>query len=229
MLRCMTNYIGLILIAISVLVFPACGGGSNSGSLPTAPPSDYTINGKVFIGNVNNSTISLYPYSDGKRGLLITSITSDENGLYQITTNSQNTTMLLCMTGGRYTEAFTGTTVLLKDTNELCAAFANTPGSNSNVGITYYSHIAYGLSQYLVSTNSETPIKSANNTITAWVKFDVIKTIPKDVTFKNSDSTLNEAYTAGFANVAISVLAKTNNITEYSKVRQGQVFPCHTP
>ncbi|VAW92203.1 hypothetical protein MNBD_GAMMA22-2407, partial [hydrothermal vent metagenome] len=192
----------------SVFFLISCGGGGSS-NLPRSPLPDYTISGKAYIGNVNNATISLYPFIDGVRGNLITTTNTSEDGTYNLTTNNTNDTLLVCMTDGRYTEPYTGTTLSLIDTDELCASFVNTPSKDSNVSISYYSHIAYGLSQYRVSVNEKSPIQTANDTISAWVGFDIIKTLPSDVTLFVEGATLNEAYIAGFSNAAISVLSTT--------------------
>jgi len=151
----------------------------------------------------------LYSYNEGKRGSLIASTTTDEFGSFILTTNDLSKLILMCMTGGRFTESYSGTTISLKGTDELCAATNNTPGTDSIAAITYYSHVAYGLSKNLMTSKSATPIKTANETISAWVGFDVIKTLPEDVTEIVSDATLTEAYRAGYLNSAISVLASS--------------------
>ncbi len=198
----------------------ACGGGGSN--LPPAAVEIKTakVSGYAQLGPIQNGDVSIYSYVDGTRGLSsLATARTDSQGYYSAEIKSDNTPLLVCISNGSYVEESTAVEVALNNRDdEICAVSNFVKETDMTVSITFYTHIAYGFVNNLVKNKLkvDTAIVQANRTISNWVgaafntvdsvkKFDIIKTIPKNIRNPNSNVgnlTLEVAY--GFANAAVS-------------------------
>ncbi len=163
-----------ILLFNLVLLLISCGGGSDS-SLPNLPePIPVgSVSGVVMIGPVENATITIYEL-DPKSGvgleppLSVEPITTSSTGKYSFTVEKRatETPLVVCATGGTYTEPATpiGDLNGLKNFDlgdKLCATFVYKKADaaakkETTVNITFFTHLAYGLMQYAMNNGATT-------------------------------------------------------------------------
>ncbi|MFV1984425.1 MAG: hypothetical protein ACC657_12860 [Thiohalomonadales bacterium] len=232
------NKLFLILVIGSLLI--SCGGGGGGNTLPPEPTIIPTgsISINAQLGPIKNADVIVYDYSKGiilNENILsqATQIT-DSNGKYTIDIQTISTPILVCVRKGSYSEeasALSKKIDVLLNSDSLCAVMNYVSGEKINTNITFFTHVAYGLTNNKISNGAKVvdAINSANQTINNWLgtKIDILTTIPKQITNPNSiPASINNPLTAehqyGFANAAISQLmkwvAKKNKIPAFTNV-----------
>ncbi|VAW85302.1 hypothetical protein MNBD_GAMMA16-134 [hydrothermal vent metagenome] len=192
---------------LAVIFITSCGGG---GNLPESRPIT-SISGVAFDGAITNGLVTVYDYSSGSKGAKLASVNTDEFGKYALDLAIANRAVLLEVTGGQYVEEASGTLVALNPNQKLSTVINYTADSSNQVTISYYTHLAAGLSEFLIGTGVEvsTAINQANVLVNTMTGVSITDTIPQDITLGNpSDTELTDAYRYGFLTAALSEWTK---------------------
>jgi hypothetical protein len=164
----------ILCVLASILFLISCGGGGGSPSLPTETGA--MVNGVASKGLISGGTVKVYAIdSNGQKGSLLGSTTTDSNGHYSIEIIYDGP-VLVEITGGTYIDEATGET---KDLAEpLRAALPHTSG-DVDVAVTPLTEIAVRIAESSGSMDS-TKIGDANDLISQILGDDIISTLPTD-------------------------------------------------
>jgi len=214
-----------VLIAGLSAALISCGGGSSGGSLPTSPEPIGEINGTAFIGTVESGTVNVYALNNGVRGESIgTGVIRSEpisdlpadidklQGNYTISLQTPSKAIVVCLSDATYQEMSADRLIsfIVAENQELCAVVNYVTGSKTlKVVLTYYTHVAAGLAQYLVS-NGQIPadaVTKANQEISDWTVLNPTVVVPTNIRYEPSvaQQSISAADRAGLANAAISI------------------------
>ena len=197
----------LPLVAASVLMLGACGGGApvkGNGN------GTGTINGVVVKGAVSGATVTAYKVgADGKRGAALASASSGPDGSFSLKLPAYNGVLEVGATGGVYTEEALRTPLQL--TRELVALVGNyKAGATVSVTLSPVSTVAAALARYHVAHGS--PAATAIDD--AWThvnghfgNIDWRATIPADLSSPSVTTFSHEAI-AGLVLAGLSQQAK---------------------
>ncbi len=232
----LTKLISLLLVTVFLL---SCGGGSSNGlpPKPTAIPFG-TISVTARLGAIYNADVIIYDYSNGTKTNVISQATgvTDVNGQYTIDIQSETVPILVCVNNGVYIEDASDVNnkieVSFNPGDSLCVVTLYESGTAVNLNITFFTHIAYGLTIDYINKGKKIndAITSAVKIISSWLDVPVtalLNKIPKQISNANSIATdlnvpLSSEHKYGFANAAVSQLmfwiAKRNNIPAYKSV-----------
>lgn len=204
---------------IVVFVFVVWGlfaGCDNSNDVQKPPPRPeapkVSISGTAFDGLILEGNVTVYAWDGGVRGEVLGTGTTDLEGEYNVEIPSPNGPVLICVngsesqTGGRYVEEASGNNVYLLPEDSLCAV-QNYSGSTLKTSLTYFTNIAFGLAEYMVSTgmNVSQAINQANQRISTLLGIDVLETVPLDITsIENATAFPTQRHKYGLATASIS-------------------------
>lgn len=196
---------------ISVLV-AACSGGGNSAPPPVPTGS---ASGTVLDGLIMNGTVTAYDYSTGSKGAVLGQATTDSRtGTYSLSLQAESRPILLEITGGYYNEEMDPSTNIPLDTGDKMQAVINyTTGAAVTTSITAMTTGAAGLAAYEIKkgTAVATAVEDANRRFSNLVGFDIIKTVPLEITdLANASASLTPALQYGFLAGGISMWVSKN-------------------
>ncbi len=230
----------LISVLFVTVFLLNCGGGSSSDELPPKPtviPLG-TISVTARLGAIQNADVIIYDYSNGTKNDVISQATgvTDINGQYTIDIQSESVPILVCVNNGVYIEDASDVNnkieVSFNPDDSLCVLAQYESGTAVNLNITFFTHVAYGLTIYNLNNGEKIndAITSAVKIISSWLDISatvLLNKIPKQISNNNSIPTdlntpLSSEHKYGFANAAVSQLmvwiAKRNNIPVYKSV-----------
>jgi hypothetical protein len=210
--------IKLAVLAISITAFvAACSGGGAGNSGNTLPPSVPigSASGTVLDGLILNGTVTAYDYSNGVKGAVLGSATTDSrNGYYSLSIQVESRPILLEITGGYYNEEMDPSTNIPLDAGDKMQAVVNyTTGASITTSITAFTTAAAGLAAYenKNGTTVATAINNANHRFSNLVGLDIIKTTPLEITdTANASATLTPGLQYGFLAGGISMWVSKN-------------------
>ena len=197
----------LLSLVLSALLVAGCGGGG-SDNAGVQPVPQGTVSGTTFDGLILHGTVRAYDFSTGRKGALLASGDTGEEGLYSLSLQVESRPVWIEVTGGYYKEEASNLSVSLRPAHKLAALVNYTTGGSVRVAVTTYSYLAAGLAQYQVSrgTAVATAINAANTRISGLVGVNILTTIPKDITdVRNASATLTPELRYGFLTSAISM------------------------
>ncbi len=197
----------LFVASLVFILITSCGGG---GSLPESRPAT-SISGVAFDAAIINGLVTVYDYSSGRKGAELATVNTDEFGKYSLDLATANKPILLEVTGGRYIEEASAILVALNSDQKLSAVINYNANSSNQVTLSYYTHLATGLAEFLIETGVEisAAINQANALVSTMTGVSIIDTIPQDITLGNaSDTELTDAYRYGFLTAALSEWTK---------------------
>lgn len=194
----------------------ACGGGGG-GPVPAAQEKKGTVSGSAYIGLIESGDITVYEFKSAIRGAVITKspagIEFDPKTFlttYNVELQIPSQPIMVCLNKASYTEVSKSKRVFFdkEGTQELCAVDNYISGSSLEVTLTFYSHVATGLANYLMTQGDSAAdaVSKANQEIGYWVDINVNRDRPLDITFTatNTPASLVGFHRSGFANAAIS-------------------------
>jgi hypothetical protein len=202
----------------------SCGGGGGGGVPPAR--DDRTIGGVAFDGPVLNGTVNIFDFTGGTKGELLATGPSDGNGHYSLSLRIGSRPILVEVAAGRYVEEASRTVVNFAPGQVLRAVYNYNyeAGTDFQVAVTYYTNIATGLAEYLVSTGVAVAdaVAQANQRIQAMTGVDITAVQPLDVTDADNKSTeLSPGLRYGFL---------TSSISQWTKwVSEQNGLPPHNP
>ena len=200
----MKKFLSLVL---SALLVAGCGGGG-SDNAGVQPVPQGTVSGTTFDGLILHGTIQAYDFSTGRKGALLASGETGEEGLYSLSLRVESRPVWIEVTGGYYAEEASNKSVSLTSGHKLAAVVNYTTGATVRVAVTTYSYIAAGLAQYQIArgTGVASAINNANTRISTLVGVNILTTTPKEITdVRNASATLTPELRYGFLTSAISM------------------------
>ncbi|MDH5327702.1 MAG: Ig-like domain-containing protein [Gammaproteobacteria bacterium] len=200
----------LVFLSAVILLIAGCDSGGDGNVSPERPV--VTLSGTAFDGLILDGEVSVYAFDGGIRGDLIGSGTTDQAGLYSLDVQSPNGPIMICISGtdgnsgAHYIEEASDANVFLGQNDELCVVqmYAGEPITSS---ITYFTNIARGLAEYLISTGMgvEEAINRANTRAGTLLELDILRTTPIDITaIQNATPFTTPGHLYGFATASIS-------------------------
>jgi hypothetical protein len=157
---------------ISILLLTACGGGGG-GSAPATPATQTVVKGVASKGLITNGTVNIYALNtDGSKGALLGTGTTDGNGAYSISCGSYSGPVVV-EASGSYLDEATGQTKTVPASAPLRAALPSVTGTVS-LPVTPLTDLAVRQAGPLTAQS----ITAANTLISATFKVDIINTMP---------------------------------------------------
>lgn len=240
------SFAGLLLLACSnnggggadiLENHPATENGDAGGGVDSDPAfiSFGYIQGTAFDSGIYRGQISIYDFSQGKKGRLLNSTelaaeklaeefetsldsvrynyeTQVEGVFQKFAIQTDSAPILIEISGGSYVEEASGTGVTIPSSLKLYAVAYYTEGETLDVSVTLLTTIAAGYAEYLIA-QGETPtnaVIAANDEVSRWVGFDILTTKPLNVTRgSNASSTLTDGLKYGFIAAGLSQLTAT--------------------
>lgn len=207
------------IVVVSMFLFSCGGSGSGGDSMPGTVPNG-GINGVAHDGVLNGSTITVRSYTTGA---VLGTGTTDVNGNYSVAIQTEEPTLLIEAGAGFYVEESSGTSVNLAPDQKLRAVINNySVNSNVKVSITPFTNLAAGLALYRVNhgMSASAAIATANRDVSSMLGFDIINTVPRDITNSaNVAVYTSDEYSYGFMCAAIS------SWTKYASEKSGELEP----
>lgn len=210
------------LALLGALSITACGGGGggDGGSiddddrnLPPARPTAGVI-GVAFDGLIINGDVRIYDFTGAVKGTLLGETKTDGQGLYAIELSTASKPILIEIDGGYYIEEASGIQVQVDRSKgrKLLAVEYYESGSALDVSATFFSTVATGLVEYIVSQQGlgvDVAIERAYQQVDAWAGFDTRRTIPVDVSDPASATPyITDAHRYGYVAAGISTITK---------------------
>ena len=156
----------MVVLALGVWgMFAGCDNSNDVQKPPQRPEvPKVSISGTAFDGLILEGYVTVYAWDGGVRGEVLGTGSTDQEGEYNVEIQSSNRPILICvngsegLTGGRYVEEASGNNVYLLPEDSLCAV-QNYSGSTLKTSLTYFTNIAFGLAEYMVSTGMNMTIR----------------------------------------------------------------------
>ncbi|MCW9023059.1 MAG: hypothetical protein OQK73_00110, partial [Gammaproteobacteria bacterium] len=184
-------------------------GDSGSGSSGSGYVASGVVSGIAFDSAIDLGDVSVYSFSNGSKGVLLGEGTTGD-GIFSLRLESvESQPVMIEVSGGYYYEEASNTRVEpdVSLRQKMFAVSYYTAGETLNLSVTFLTTLAAGYAEYLV-TQGETAtnaVITANNALSAWAGFDVIDTVPVNVSIaSNASSTLTDALKYGFISAGLS-------------------------
>lgn len=221
----------LLLFAVTTYMV-ACGPGGST-KLPSERPHG-SIAGHAVDATLVGSTVTVYGFANGTRGVSLGSAITDENGHYSLDIQAPSQPILIEIRGGNYVEDATATPVSLADGLVLRAITRYVSGEAiDDRMVTPLTHLAAGLAEYKIAhgVSPDQALTDATSAINGFFAIDTGATLPLDITdASNAITTLNDQalygfYLAGLSNW--SAWASNENVaphSTYSSIALAQIL-----
>lgn len=198
------------LVAVMGLAVSGCQSGGEGGLPPERSTS--TVSGYSVDAIIRNGTIKVFGLnSDATKGEFLGSTTTDENGYYELSLRSVSLPVLIEVTGGTYIEEASGKVITLATGDVLRAITFYESGEPLSVMVTPLTNLAAGLVVYKVGqgVSLNNAIVESSTAISSYVGFDILDTVPRDVTNPvNYGYALDDGMRYGLFTAAISSWTK---------------------
>lgn len=208
-----------VVVLFSAILLTACNDTNQTprNGVPLPPPATPSgeITGAAFDSGLAASTVNVYDWSEGKKGILLSTTTTFGGGFFTAKLKQiKSTPILLEVTGGFYTEEASEETIYLASaaTQRLLALAHYTEGESLKASITPMTMLAVGLAEYQLSQGetATNAIIGANDELSRWLGFDIISTLPINATYlSNASTVLTDEHKYGFISAGLSFLTST--------------------
>ena len=198
--------------ALNYLLFFFCFfvGCSSDDASDVKPPevSEGELYGVVHDAPVSGAAIQIYPFSVDVSDELTTSseVTSD-SGFYSIDSIQMvDQAILVNSKGGQYLDEVSTRQIALPKEAMLRAALLYENEEETEANITLLTTISACLAQFYLrdGDNPEDAIIKANQLMSDFSSFDIVKTTPLDITKQKDDASLSDSVRYGFMLSAVS-------------------------
>lgn len=204
----------------ALLSLTACGGGGDGGNiddddrnLPDERPTA-GVKGVAFDGLIINGDVRIFDFTGAVKGTLLGETKTDGQGLYSIELSTASKPILIEIDGGYYIEEASGIQVQVDRSKgrKLLAVEYYESGAALDVSATFFSTVATGLVEYIVSQQGlgvDVAIERAYQQVDTWAGFDTRRTIPVDVSDPASATPyITDAHRYGYVPAGISTFTK---------------------
>ncbi len=208
-----------VIVAMATMVFllAACSGGGGDGlpperSITQAPDSDRPnqttakIHGYVVDDVLVGATLNVYAFDEGRKGALLATTKTADDGSYQLDINAATGLLLLEARGGSYRELMSGAHVTVKDNEVLQAVILHQAGIPRTVMVTPLTHLISALTHYRIAEGQSPRMAyhSAADDVNHLFDLDVTQVYPRSIADVGSRSGLNDEHIYGFYLAAYS-------------------------
>lgn len=166
----------------------------------------YVDSPEIKISSLNAaSDVSVYDWSNGAKGALITTGRTDKNGDATINLFAESKPLLVELSGGKYKELATGADVSMSD--HALSAVINFDEADMNAAVTPLTHIASSLAVHHAGngTPAQEAVDTANDTVSGIYGVDVIETPLVDISDAvNATSQCDDKYKYTFTLAGLS-------------------------
>lgn len=190
--------------------------GSNGQMMGGGSVVNGMVSGKVFNGNMSQATVTAYGVDNGTLGAQIASTAADAHGAFTMSLGTYGGPVVLRMTGGKYTDEATGTSMTMG--SDVMTAVMPTVASGSNVTgvmITPLTSMAQARAQTMAGGMVDANIASANNAVgNYFMVSDILHTACMDPSVAGSGDGATEGQRdCGATVAAMSQYAKAQGMT----------------
>lgn len=208
-----------VYLFIFFLFVGGCGAGSSDmpQPIPTA-----TVSGVTFDAPIQNGMVKIYSFASGQPGAVLGTGSTDPQGKFSISVQSENQPVLITVNSGRYVEEASGKLIQMQDGQALYAVQNFVMSQSVSVAVSYYTTLATGYAEYLVGNGASVgvAVDQANAQFSNFLAFDVLSTLPLDITdVANATPWLTAGHEYGFSLAAISGLTlsacRTNGVEDH--------------
>ena len=208
--QCILIFNNAKVLAFTFILAGLVGCGGGGGGLPSDRPSG-VVSGVAFDAAIFYGKVEIYTFDEGIKGDLLGSGITDKFGKYSISIVSKDRPILVEVSGGSYIEEASGAVVILDDNQVLSSVTHYVSGQSINAVVSYYTHLAAGLIEYLVLNGMPVTqaVSQANSVFSTEVGVDITTTLPQDITAQtDAVEQLSNSLRYGFATAAVSQWTK---------------------
>ncbi len=212
----------LAISAAFLFSVTVCGGGGGSSFIPIVPSggTGAKVSGTAVKGPVSGGTVAAFGISNGARGNQLASAITDGQGNFSMTIGNYSGPLMLQMTGGRYTDEATGSSMTM-GTNDLMTSLVPTISSGATltgIQITPLTSMAQTMAADMAGGMTTTNVNSANDAVGGFFLVnDILHTPPMDPAVQNSGAAATQDMkNYGMAIAAMSESAKNLGMTHSS-------------
>jgi hypothetical protein len=152
------------LATLMLSVLAACGGGGSDSVDSVDTTLQSSISGTVTKGPVGNATVTAYGIGNGQMGPQIGTATTDANGNFTMTVVGHTGPAMLQVSGGRYTDEATGTSMAMGAGDVMTAAMPNIAAGTTYTGVqvTPVTAMAQAMANRMAGGMTDANIAAAN-------------------------------------------------------------------
>ncbi|HJV36670.1 MAG TPA: hypothetical protein VJ604_16480, partial [Geomonas sp.] len=202
-------------VAVIMALFAGCGGGSSTPSPPPATSKTYA-SGTASAGLIKNGTIQIYAAnSDGSKGTLLASTTTDSQGQYTVTVQNYQGPVVIEATGSYVDEATSATTTIPASAPLRAGSMVSGDGSSIKIAVTPLTELAYrqAVAAAAGGTPIGTAISNANNQVSSTFGIDVLQVQPVEATQTALEGATMDQRAYVLALAGISQMSMTGNLS----------------
>ena len=149
--------------------------------------TSFNVKGTAVDGLIRDGEVTIYDFDGGKKGKVFGTSTTDDFGLFSTViegAKAEGQYLMACVEGGEYTEEATGQVITLEEGDSLCAIKLFDPAEGFDVVINPFSNLAVAKSLHSIAQNTPylEAIDRANTSISTLYGFDILSTVPRDLT-----------------------------------------------
>lgn len=192
-----------------------CGSGGN-------PPPSGVVMGTVFNGQMSQGMVTAYAVNNGTRGAQIASTAMDSSGEFSMTLGNYAGPMMLQVTGGRFTDEATGTTMNMGAADVMTAVMTSfaSGAQVSGICITAVTSMAQARAAGMSGGMTDANITAANTAVgNYFMMSNLLTSQPIDMTMAGSgmaSGVTQDQINHGASIAAMSLSAKRLGMTTTS-------------
>jgi hypothetical protein len=191
--------------------------GSNGQMMGGGSVVNGTMSGKVFNGNMSQATVTAYAVNNGTMGAQIASTAANSQGAFTMSLGTYTGPVMLRMTGGKYTDEATGTSMTM-GSSDVMTADVPTVSSGANVTgvmINALTSMAQTRAQAMNGGMIDANINSTNTAVGNYFMVnDILHAQPMDPSIAGSGSgATTDQRDCGIAIAAMSQYANGQGMT----------------
>jgi hypothetical protein len=198
-----------------------CGGGGGSSSSSSSdgaePTASGAISGTVTKGPVSGATVTAFAITNGAKGQLVGTATSDSQGAFMLSVADYSGPVMLQATGGTYVDEATGTSMSIAAPDVLSAVLTTMSAGSVITGIqvTPITSMAQSMALHMTGGMTDANIAAANTAVGNYFMVnDILHTMPMNPLAPGSGSTATQAtMNYGMVLAAMSQYARTVGMT----------------
>lgn len=158
------NRSGVTATTMQLLLNQLNGSNGQMTGSGTGPAVNGMMSGKVFNGAMTQATVTAHAVNDGAVGAQLASVTVDAQGGFSLSMGSYSGPVMLQVSGGRYTDAATGTLMTMASPDVMTAVMPSvSSGSNvTGIVITPLTSMAQTRAQAMTGGMTDTNVSAAN-------------------------------------------------------------------
>ena len=183
------NHSGVAASTVQTLMNQLNGSNGQMMGGGTGTTAAGKVSGRVFNGAMSQGTVTAYQITSGARGAQIASTATDSSGEFSMSLGSYTGPMMLQVTGGRFTDEATGTTMNMGASDVMTAVMTGIASGTqvSGLCITAITSMAQARAAGMSGGMTDANITSANIAVgNYFMMSNLLTTQPIDMTMSGS-------------------------------------------